>query len=148
MAARRSGSAVEEGGLTLPLVPEAQAAPAATGTTRMSSSRGAAAHAVPLPLAETIVGALAPGRRRRSRCPIGPITVAPTQRRATGSALARDGAAGSSAAPPARVPWGRTAKHVVVVAELTGKPTVALVAGGAAKVEPRHESRAASRATR
>jgi len=34
------------------------------------------------------------------------------------------------------VPWGRSAKHVVVLAESGGKIMVARVAGGAAKAEP------------
>ena len=53
-----------------------------------------------------------------------------------GSRCAATAARWTLSGTAARVPWGRNAKHVVVLAESGGKPMVARVAGGAAKVEP------------
>src|SRR5947208_6109752 len=124
--------AVEENGLTLPLVPEAKGGAGGTWGDAYVVVSAAGRHAVPLPLAETIVASwllLAAGLE----VPLGPLTVAPVQRderlklvrRAGGLRL--DGTA-------ARVPWGRAAKHVVVVDETDGRATVALVAAGGARV--------------
>jgi alkylation response protein AidB-like acyl-CoA dehydrogenase len=66
---------------------------------------------------------------------MGPITVAPTQAGERLS-LRRDGSAWTLSGTAARVPWGLSAKHVVVLAESGGKLMVARVAGGAAKAEP------------
>ena len=50
-------------------------------------------------------------------------------------ALARDGGGWRLSGTAARVPWGASAGHVVVLAEGDGKQMVALVKGGAAKAE-------------
>jgi acyl-CoA dehydrogenase len=124
---------VEENGLTLPLVPEAQGgAGGAWGDAHVVVS-AAGRHALPLPLPETIVAAwLLAGAGLE--VPAGPLTVAPAQRdddlrlTSTGGAWRLHGTA-------RRVPWGGAARHVVVVASVDGRPMVARVAAGGFSVE-------------
>ena len=126
--------AVEEGGLTLPQIPEQHGGAGGTWDHAQAVLNAAGRFAVPLPIAETMVGAWLLSSAGLD-VPMGPITVAPTQA-GERLALRRDGAAWTLSGTAARVPWGRGAKHVVVLAESGGKPMVARVAGGAAKVEP------------
>jgi acyl-CoA dehydrogenase len=125
--------ALEEGGLTLPLVSEEAGGAGGTWLDAHVVIRAAGRHTAPLPLAETILaGALL--SRAGLEVPFGPMTVAPVHadERLT---LARSGGAVTVSGRAARVPWGRNAEHVVVVGELDGRPAVALVARGAASVE-------------
>ena len=126
--------AVEEGGLTLPQIPEQHGGAGGTWDHAQVVLNAAGRFAVPLPIAETMVGAWLLSSAGLD-VPMGPITVAPTQ---SGERLSisRNGDAWALSGTAARVPWGRNAKHVVVLAESGGKPMVARVAGGAAKVEP------------
>ena len=84
--------------------------------------------AVPLPVAETMIGAWLLSASRLN-VPLGPITVAPV-RPAENLTLARDGGSWRLSGTASRVPWGASAGHVVVLAEGDGKPMVALVKGG------------------
>src|SRR5947199_10022597 len=71
--------AVEENGLTLPLVPEAQGGAGSTWGDAHVVVSAAGRHAVPLPLPETIVAAwLLAGAGLD--VPAGPLTLAPAQR--------------------------------------------------------------------
>src|SRR6266513_3453182 len=111
--------AVEENGLTLPLVPEAKGGGGGTWGDAYVVVSAAGRHAVPLPLPETIVAAwLLAGADLE--VPTGPLALAPAQRDddvrltpATGgwrlSGTAR------------RVPWGGSALHVVVVTAVDGR---------------------------
>jgi len=109
--------AVEENGLTLPLVPESKGGAGGTWGDALVVVRAAGRHAVPLPLAETIVGSWFLSEAGLE-APSGPLTIAPV--RLGGTA--------------ARVPWGRAAGHVVIVTGVEGRPMVALTARGAGEV--------------
>ena len=122
--------AVEENGLTLPLVPESKGGAGGTWGDAFVVIRAAGRHAVPLPLAETIVGSwLLSGAGLDA--PSGPLTIAPARREDT-LRLVRAGAGWRLSGSAARVPWGGAAHHVVVVALAEGRPMVALAARGAA----------------
>src|SRR5204863_7141510 len=71
--------ALEEGGLTLPLVPEARGGAGGVWRDAHVVVRAAGEHAAPIPLAETIVasGLLAGAGLD---VPLGPLTVAPVHR--------------------------------------------------------------------
>ena len=126
--------AVEEGGLTLPQIPEQHGGAGGSWDHAQVVLSAAGRFAVPLPIAETMVGAWLLSSAGLD-VPMGPITVAPTQAGERLS-LRRDGGAWTLSGTAARVPWGRSAKHVVVLAESGGKIMVARVAGGTAKAEP------------
>jgi acyl-CoA dehydrogenase len=125
--------AVEENGLTMPLVPEARGG--AGGTWRDAHVIVAAAgrHGVPIPLAETIVGTWLLAEAGLD-VPQGSLTIAPAGAADT-LTLERVGGSWRLTGAAPRVPWGAGARHVVVVAEAEGRSTVALVASGSAGVE-------------
>lgn len=116
--------ALEEYGLTLPLVPERQGGAGGTWRDACIVARAAGRHAAPVPLPETILAGWLLSDAGLD-VPAGPITVAPVrpedtlrlERRTSGVTL--DGTA-------TRVPWGARADHVVVVASVDGRPVVAL----------------------
>src|SRR5262245_5379768 len=121
---------VEEGGLTLTPVPEVRGGGGGTWQDAYIVVSAAGRFAVPLPVAETMVGAWL-----LSECgldvPLGPLTVAPV-RSGERLALERAGAAWRLSGVATRVPWGRTAEHVVVAVD----DMIALVAAGGAEVQP------------
>jgi acyl-CoA dehydrogenase len=124
--------ALEEGGLTMPLVAESTGGAGGTWLDAHVVVRASGRHAAPVPLAETIVaGALL--SRAGLEVPYGPMTLAPVHRdeRLT---LRRHGGAWRVGGTATRVPWGQAAGHVVTVADVDGQATVALVASSAAKV--------------
>src|SRR5437870_13110054 len=82
--------AVEENGLTLPLVPEAKGGAGGTWGDAYVVVSAAGRHAVPLPLPETIVGSWILSESGLD-VPSGPLTVAPVHRE-DGLRLARAGA--------------------------------------------------------
>src|SRR2546428_5553667 len=107
-------AAVEENGLTLPLVPEAQGGAGSTWGDAHVVVSAAGRHAVPLPLPETIVAAwLLAGAGLD--VPAGPLTLAPPPRdddlrgKPTTRGFRPDGIA-------RRVPRGAVAPHVLLVA--------------------------------
>ena len=121
--------AVEEGGLTLPQIPEERGGAGGTWSDAYIVASAAGRFAVPLPIAETVIGAWLLAESGLD-VPTGPLTVAPV---AAGDRLelTRDGSAWKLSGMATRVPWGRVASHVVVVAG----GQVALVESGA-DVEP------------
>lgn len=124
--------ALEENGVTLPLVPEAKGGAGLGWPDAHVILELAGRHAVPVPLAETIVASwLLAGAGLD--VPEGPLTIAPTQE-GERLRLARTDRGWRLSGTVARVPWGATAKHVVVVAEVDGRATVGLVAAGRAAV--------------
>ena len=126
--------ALEEGGLTLPLVAESAGGAGLAWLDAHVMVRAAGRHTAPVPLAETIVaGALL--SRAGLDVPLGPLTLAPV-RRSEKLTLARRGSAFEVSGTATRVPWGRSAGHVVTVADVDGAPTVAIVATSAAKIAP------------
>jgi len=122
--------AVEEGGLTLPQVPEARGGGGGSWQDAYVVVSAAGRFAVPLPLAETMVAGWLLAESGLD-VPTGPLTVAPV-RPTDGLELARDGSGWRLRGAATRVPWGRSAGHVVVA---TGGQ-VALVGAGSAVVEP------------
>jgi acyl-CoA dehydrogenase len=127
----RLWQALEEGGLTLPLVPEAAGGAGGTWADAHVVVRAAGRHVAPVPLAETIVaGWLLAGAGRP--VPPGPLTLAPV-RTDDRLRLSRDGESWRLSGVASRVPWGKAAGHVVVVSELQGRPLVALVRADAAR---------------
>ena len=124
--------ALEEGGLTLPLVPESAGGAGGSWLDAHVVVRAAGRHTVPVPLAETIIasGLLA---RAGLEVPLGPLTLAPV-RRSERLALSQSGSAWRVSGRATRVPWGRAAGHVVTVDEGGGAPMVALIATTAATI--------------
>jgi acyl-CoA dehydrogenase len=124
--------ALEEGGLTMPLVAESAGGAGGTWLDAHVVVRAAGRHAAPVPLAETIVaGHLLSAAGLE--VPYGPLTLAPVHRdeRLT---LTRRGGDWRVGGTVSRVPWGRAAGHVVTVADVDGATTVALVATSAARI--------------
>jgi len=124
--------ALEEGGLTLPLVSEAAGGAGGTWLDAHVVVRAAGRHTAPVPLAETITAGWLLSRAGLE-VPLGPLTLAPV-RSGERLTLARRGGGFSLSGTATRVPWGRHAGHVVSVTELDGRATVALVAAGGARV--------------
>ncbi len=124
---------LEENGLTLPQIPEAHGGAGGEWGDAQVVLAAAGRFAVPLPVAETMIGAWLLSASRLN-VPLGPITVAPV-RPAEHLTLVRDGGSWRLSGTASRVPWGASAGHVVVLAEGEGKPMVALVKGGTAKSE-------------
>ncbi len=120
---------VEEGGLTLTPIPEARGGGGGTWQDAYVVVAAAGRFAVPLPIAETMVGAWLLAQSGLD-APLWPLTVAPVHagERLT---LERDGAGWRLSGVATRVPWGRAAEHVVVAAG----DMIALVPAAGAKVE-------------
>jgi acyl-CoA dehydrogenase len=124
--------ALEEGGLTLPLVSEDAGGAGGTWLDAHVVVRAAGRHTAPVPLAETIIAGWLLSRAGLD-VPLGPLTLAPV-RAGERLTLARRGGGFSLSGTATRVPWGRHAGHVVSLTELDGQATVALVAAGGARV--------------
>ena len=124
--------ALEEGGLTLPLVPEAAGGAGGTWLDAHVVVRAAGRHTAPVPLAETIIAGWLLSRAGLE-VPFGPLTLAPVHGTDT-LTLARRGSALTVSGTATRVPWGRHAGHVVTVADVDGRATVALVAASSARI--------------
>jgi acyl-CoA dehydrogenase len=124
--------ALEEGGLTLPLVAESAGGAGGTWLDAHVVVRASGRHAAPVPLAETIVAGWLLSRAGLE-VPLGALTLAPVTA-AERLTLARRGGGVAVSGTATRVPWGRHAGHVVTLGELDGRPTVALLPAGSAKV--------------
>jgi acyl-CoA dehydrogenase len=120
---------VEEGGLTLPQIPEPRGGGGGSWREAHIIATAAGHFAVPLPIAETMAAAWLLSESGLD-VPTGPLTMVPVHP-ADHLALRRDGAGYALHGAATRVPWGRAARHVVVAAD----GMIALVAGGYAKVE-------------
>ena len=123
---------LEEGGLTLPLVPEAGGGAGGTWLDAHVVVRAAGRHTAPVPLAETIVasGLLAGAGLQ---VPLGPLTLAPVHI-GESLTLTRAGGGWLLHGVATRVPWGAAAGHVVVLAEAEGQTMIALVLGDTKRV--------------
>jgi acyl-CoA dehydrogenase len=122
--------AIEESGLTLPQIPEAQGGGGGTWQDAYIVVSAAGRFAAPLPLAETMVGAWLLSEAGLE-VPTGPLTIAPVQE-AEHVSLDHGASGWRLTATATRVPWGRAAHHVVVAAD----GMIALVDAGAAQIEP------------
>src|SRR5258707_4064063 len=125
--------ALEENGLTLPLVPEARGGAGGSWNDAFVVLMAAGRFAAPVPLAETILAGSILAEAGLD-APLGPMTVAPAHID-EGLTLARQGGGWALSGRATRVPWGARAGHVVVVADGGGAAMIALVAAGAAKIE-------------
>ena len=123
--------ALEEGGLTLPLVPESGGGAGGAWLDAHVVVRAAGHHAAPVPLVETIVAsALLAGAGLE--IPLGPLTIAPV-RADERLALTRVGNGFRLRGTATRVPWGAAAGHVVALGEIDGRAMIALVGRDAAR---------------
>src|SRR5215467_13550846 len=111
--------ALEEGGLTLPLVSDAAGGAGGTWLDAHVVVRASGRYTAPVPLAETIIAGWLLSRAGLE-VPFGPLT------------LSRSGGGVTVSGRATRVPWARDAGHIVTVAELDGRPTIALIARGVA----------------
>lgn len=123
--------AVEEAGLTMPLVSEAHGGVGCSWLDAKVVLHGAGRYSVPIPLAETVLATWLLDRAGIEP-PMGPMSVA-------GGASLRlteeaDGWRADGVCE--RVPWGGAVDHVVVVAEADGVVRVGLVGRGEFSVEP------------
>jgi len=125
--------AVEENGLTWPLVPESQGGAGGTWGDAFVVARAAGRHAVPLPIVETIVASWLLSTSGLD-VPSGPLTIAPVHREDR-LRLTRAGSGWRLGGVAARVPWGRAAGHVVIVTEAEGRVMVGLAARSSAQVK-------------
>ena len=119
--------AVADAGFPAALLPEAAGGFGVTVAEAMGLLRVAAAHAAPIPLAETMLA----GRllaRVGLPVPPGPLTLAPV-RVADRLDLRREGDAWRLTGRAARIPWARDAAAIAVLAEGPDGPLVALAAG-------------------
>jgi acyl-CoA dehydrogenase len=121
-------NAVTEAGFTAALLPEESGGFGATVTDAMRLLQIAAAHAAPLPLAETM---LAGWLLSRAGLPVpqGVLTVGPVRLKDTLS-LTRIDHGWHINGTASRIPWARDAAHIAVVATSAEGPAVALLAVG------------------
>src|SRR5437879_9289954 len=124
--------ALEEGGLTLPLVPEAGGGAGGTWLDAHVVVRASGQHAAPVPLDETIV-ASAVLAGAGVDVPLGPLTLAPVRAGET-LTLARVGDGFRLRGSATRVPWRAAAGHVAALGESDGRAMIALVGRDAARV--------------
>jgi acyl-CoA dehydrogenase len=121
--------AVEDSGLTLPVVAEARGGGGATWTDAYVLVLAAGRHAAPIPFAETIIAAWLLAEAGLD-LPDGALTIASGG--ASPLILSRAGGGWRLTGTAARVPWGGSASHIVAVADSDGDSAVALVPRGAA----------------
>lgn len=114
--------AMESTGLALAWVPESCGGAGATLADGFAVARAAASHAVPLPVAETLLAGWLLGEAGLE-APAGPMTVAPVR---PGEIIER-GAGGVLSGMASGVPFAGPAAHLVVVATSAEGPVAALV---------------------
>jgi acyl-CoA dehydrogenase len=118
-------AAVEEAGLHRALVPEAAGGFGVTVADALSLLKVAGAHALPLPLAETMLASwLLAGAGLE--IPDGPLTAGPV-RDGESVTLTAAGAGWHVSGTITRVPWARDVERMVVLAEHDGRPWLVLV---------------------
>jgi acyl-CoA dehydrogenase len=126
--------AIEEAGLHRALVPEDAGGYGVPVADALSLLRVAGEHALPLPLAETLLASwLLAGAGLT--IPDGPLTIAPVVAGETLS-LHRDGDSWRLTGTATRIPWGRDASAAAVLATHDGVPHVALLTAASWQTEP------------
>ncbi|MEE8445670.1 MAG: acyl-CoA dehydrogenase family protein, partial [Alphaproteobacteria bacterium] len=125
-------SALEENGLTRPLVPETQGGAGVSWQDAAPILHAAGYHSAPVPLAETIVAGWLLAQAGEA-VPEGAITLADSD------ALILSGSAGDRRVSGNldRVPWGKAAGHILTLAGHDGQPMLVLLAqdSGAAEAD-------------
>jgi alkylation response protein AidB-like acyl-CoA dehydrogenase len=126
--------AIEEAGLHRALVPEDAGGYGVPVADALSLLRVAGEHALPLPLAETL---LASWLLAGAGLPIpdGPLTIAPVVADEAPT-LERVGAGWRLAGTVTRIPWGRNAAAAAVLAQHEGVPHVVLLPTASWSVDP------------
>ena len=124
-------SALEENGLTRPLVPEVQGGVGVTWQETATILHAAGYHGAPVPLAETIVSSWLLAQAGQA-IPEGSISLA-----AGGEVMALSGSAGAWRVSGRldRVPWGGAVGHVLTVARHDSGQKFVLMEQGSADVE-------------
>jgi alkylation response protein AidB-like acyl-CoA dehydrogenase len=126
--------AVEEAGLHRALVPEDAGGYGVPVADALSLLRVAGEHALPLPLAETLLASWLLAGAGLS-IPDGPLTIAPVVAGET-LTLQRQGTSWRLTGAATRIPWGRNAAAAAVLALHDGVPHVALLPAAAWTSEP------------
>jgi len=129
--------ALEESGLTLPLVPEAQGGAGGSWGDAHVLLTAAGRFGAPVPLAETMIASWLLAEAG-VEVPLGPLAIAPVQRNDI-LRLERAGSGWRLGGRAGRVPWGGGAGHLVVISAPDGRAggdpaMIALVAAGQAQV--------------
>ena len=127
-------AAVEEAGLHRALVPEEAGGFGVAVPDALSLLKVAGAHAVPVPLAETMLASwLLAGAGLE--IPGGPLTAGPVRENEYVT-LTKAGAGWLASGTISRIPWARDAEHLVVLVQNAGATWVALIAKPAWSIEP------------
>lgn len=124
--------AVEAAGLTRPMVPEHRGGHGADWESAYEIARAAGRHALPAPLADTVIGSWLLDQARLP-VPAGPIVLAPD---GATLHLARDGDGWMLRGVLARVPWGRFPLTVVTAVGHAGVGYVAAFDSGQTRPIP------------
>jgi acyl-CoA dehydrogenase len=123
---------VEAAGLPGALIPESAGGFGASAVEALSVLRAAGEHALPLPLAETMMASWLLAQAAIP-VPAGPISVVSTNEPAL--KLSREGGRWRLTGPLRHIPWGRHVKTIAGVVEADGQSHVALIPTGGAKLE-------------
>lgn len=118
-------NAIADAALHHAMLPEAAGGYGVPVADAMSLLRVAGEHAVPLPLAETMLASWMLGHAGLT-VPAGPLTVAPVVAHETVT-LRREGGQTVLSGSLSRIPWGRHAAAAAVLAQEAGQTVVALV---------------------
>ena len=126
--------AVEEAGFCAALLPEASGGFGATTAEAMQLVRIAAAHAAPIPLAETMLAGWLLSQAGLA-VPPGALSLAPVRRDET-LEIRHEGDGWRLCGRASRIPWGRDCAGLAVLAAGPDDPMVACVSAGTFTVEP------------
>jgi acyl-CoA dehydrogenase len=125
--------AAEEAGVPLAMIPEDAGGIGLEGVAAANLVRLAAYHAVPLPLAETMLASRISAEATLP-VPSGPLSIV-VANDGTGLTLRRAGGRWHLSGTTKCVPWGRFIKAVVVIAEVSGQSFATIAETAGAKVE-------------
>ena len=126
--------ALEENGLTQPLVPERRGGAGGSWRDAFVVAHAAGKHVAPVPLPETMIASWLLAEAGLD-IPPGPMSVAPV-RPEDRLRLERRGEGIAVHGVATRVPWGAAAKHIVTVGTVGRETWVALVPGASVRVTP------------
>jgi acyl-CoA dehydrogenase len=127
-------AAIEEAALHRALVPENAGGFGVDITDALSLLRVAGAHALPVPLAETMLASWLLAEAGIAM-PNGPLSVGPVRDGEIPN-LSRTGTGWNMTGSLTRIPWARNAGHLAVLALHEGQPWLALVAINSHTTEP------------
>jgi acyl-CoA dehydrogenase len=129
-------AAVEENGLTLAMVPEAAGGVGLPAADALKLLRLSGYHTLPLPLAETMIGA-ALWAEASGEAVAGPLTIGPTAPAET-LLISKSGADWTLAGTLTRIPWAAQSAHALLHArDAAGAGYLVLLPRGTGRIEPR-----------